>query len=156
MKPFYGKKVHKVDDKNRLTIPSMHRECIEGDFLQLIHLNGPYLAGFSQEGWTGFDKGLIKQRREGKLTGDQVKLIRANSVRCDIDEATGRIVLPKDLMNKAGLDKENKEVWIVGDGDRLRFYNKNAWEEFEQENSYADFDFEGMQADMELSAAEDD
>jgi DNA-binding transcriptional regulator/RsmH inhibitor MraZ len=130
----------------------MHRECVEGDFLQLIHLNGEYIAGFSQEGWTSFDKGLIKQRREGKLTLDQVKLIRANSVRCDIDEATGRIILPKDLIQKAKL---GKEIWIVGDGDRLRFYNKEAWEAFEQRNSYADFDFEAMQADMELADTDD-
>lgn len=56
-------------------------------------------------------------------------MIFAHAADCDPD-AQGRILIPADLRQKAGL---NKEVIVVGSFDRVEIWDAQRWARMEEE-----------------------
>ena len=59
----------------------------------------------------------------------KLRMIFAHAADCDPD-AQGRILIPADLRQKAGL---NKEVIVVGSFDRVEIWDAQRWARMEEE-----------------------
>ncbi len=120
---FLGQYVHSFDEKNRLTVPAKYRELIsEGAFVvQGLDRNLMVLTP------AAFD--IIYQRIMAmNLTDPTARLLRriilGNASQLEVDKA-GRILLPQNLREFAGL---NQEAVLVGQGDYFEIWEPALWQ----------------------------
>ena len=119
---FMGEYNHSVDAKGRLIVPSKFREQLGNEFVVTKGLDG-CLFVYSQEEW------IEESLREKPLTSkDARKFMRfffAGAANCEVDKQ-GRILLPANLREYAGIDKE---VVSVGVFSRVEIWSKERWAE---------------------------
>ena len=116
-----GEFQHNLDAKGRLFIPARLREEL-GDVFYVTLSMERCLSAYSAESWRVFSDKVnsmpyIKQRK--------MRPLFAYAARCELD-AQGRILLPQNLRNYAGL---SKNVTVVGCNNHAEFWDSAAWEE---------------------------
>jgi MraZ protein len=123
---FRGTFDYSLDAKNRLTVPAKFRSSLAG---------GVVLAkGIDRcvEVWPAPDyEERIKQALAGENPlSEKARRIKtffaANAFGLDLDSA-GRVMVPQQLMEHAGL---GKEVVVVGAEDSMQIWERSAWDEF--------------------------
>ena len=121
---FLGQYVHSFDDKNRLTVPAKYRELIsDGAYVvQGLDRNLMVLTPAAFE--------IIYQRIMAmNLTDPTARLLRriilGNASQLEVDKA-GRILLPQNLREFAGLDSE---AILVGQGDYFEIWTPALWQQ---------------------------
>jgi len=121
---FLGQYVHSFDEKSRLTVPVKYRELIaDGAFVvQGLDRNLMVLTPSAFE--------IIYQRIMAmNLTDPTARLLRrvilGNASQLDVDKA-GRILLPQQLREFAGLDGE---AVLVGQGDYFEIWSPTLWQQ---------------------------
>ncbi len=123
MKMFMGEYAHTLDTKGRLIIPAAFREDL-GDTFFVTKGNDHCLYAYTQEDW---EQLAARLRTLPQLTSEAVRKLNrtlmGGASRCEIDKQ-GRILLPQPLRLYAGLEKE---VTLVGVGDHVEIWNKDAW-----------------------------
>jgi len=117
---FMGEYNHSVDAKGRLIVPSKFREQLGNEFVVTKGLDG-CLFVYSQEEWKRIEESL----REKPLT--------SKAANCEVDKQ-GRILLPANLREYAGIDKE---VVSVGVFSRVEIWSK---ERYLENNDFDDMD----------------
>ena len=123
---FMGEYNHSIDAKGRLIVPSKFREQLGSEFVVTKGLDG-CLFVYSHEEWQRIEESL----REKPLTSRKfLRFFFAGAATCEVDKQ-GRINLPANLREYAGIDKE---VVSVGVFSRVEIWSKERY----QENS--DFD----------------
>ena len=105
-----GEYMHTLDAKGRLAVPSRLRDELGGVFYVTLSMDR-CLSAYSAESWQRFSDKVdampfVKQRR--------MRPLFAFAARCEAD-AQGRILLPQNLRDYAGL---TKDVTIVGCNNR--------------------------------------
>ena len=121
-----GKYAHNIDAKGRLFIPAKLREELGGKNFHLIIGQDMCLSLFSDESWNE-KMAALKEQSYSSLK--KLRMIFAHAADCDPD-AQGRILIPADLRQKAGL---NKEVIVVGSFDRVEIWDAQRWARMEEE-----------------------
>ena len=121
-----GKYAHNIDAKGRLFIPATLREELGGKNFHLIIGQDMCLSLFSDESWNE-KMAALKEQSYSSLK--KLRMIFAHAADCDPD-AQGRILIPADLRQKAGL---NKEVIVVGSFDRVEIWDAQRWARMEEE-----------------------
>ena len=121
-----GKYAHNIDAKGRLFIPAKLREELGGKNFHLIIGQDMCLSLFSDESWNE-KMAALKEQSYSSLK--KLRMIFAPAADCDPD-AQGRILIPADLRQKAGL---NKEVIVVGSFDRVEIWDAQRWARMEEE-----------------------
>ena len=116
-----GEFQHNLDAKGRLFIPARLREEL-GDVFYVTLSMERCLSAYSAESWRVFSDKVnsmpyVKQRK--------MRPLFAYAARCELD-AQGRILLPQNLRNYAGL---SKNVTVVGCNNHAEFWDSAAWEE---------------------------
>ncbi|HVN54072.1 MAG TPA: division/cell wall cluster transcriptional repressor MraZ [Anaerolineaceae bacterium] len=121
---FLGQYVHSFDDKSRLTVPARYRELIaDGAFVvQGLDRNLMVLTPAAFE--------IIYQRIMAmNLTDPTARLLRrvilGNASQLDVDKS-GRILIPQQLREFAGLDGE---AVLVGQGDYFEIWAPKLWQQ---------------------------
>ena len=110
-----GEYMHTLDAKGRLAVPSRLRDELGGVFYVTLSMDR-CLSAYSAESWQRFsDK--VKQRR--------MRPLFAFAARCEAD-AQGRILLPQNLRDYAGL---TKDVTIVGCNNHAELWDSARWNE---------------------------
>ena len=122
---FRGHFEHSLDAKNRLSIPARFRAAFSSGTVLAKDFE-PCVAV-----WTAEAHEAIVERALGPLNpmgSDYRRLSRyfqGNSFDIELD-ASGRVTLPPPLLGHTGIEKE---VVVVGVGDRLEVWAKERWDE---------------------------
>lgn len=115
-----GEFIHSIDAKGRLFIPSRLRGELGEAFYVTVSME-KCLSVYSQESWDVFTRKCdampyVKQRK--------MRPLFALAARCEID-AQGRIVLPQNLRQFAGLERD---VAVVGCNNHAEIWDLERWQ----------------------------
>ena len=123
---FRGRSKHTLDEKGRLAIPARFKDTLklkqENCLVVTNHLN--CLWAFSKDDWR-----VIEDKAANlSLMDSAVKTYRryfiSGAQECPLKQ--GRITIPPDLREIAGL---NKELVLVGEMKLFEIWDKSKWEE---------------------------
>ena len=121
-------------------MPAKLREDMGEKFIITKGLDG-CLFGFSQNEWENFETKLKTLPLTNKNARDFVRFFLSGAMECEIDKQ-GRFLISSNLRNVATLEKE---VIIIGVGTRIEIWNKEKWENYNnEENISADDIAENM------------
>lgn len=123
---------HTVDAKGRLIIPSKFRELLGEEFVVTKGMDG-CLFVYANDDWTAFEQKLTSLPLINKEARKFARFFLAGAAMVELDKQ-GRILLPANLREFAGLDKD---VILVGVGSRIEIWSKANWEDI---NSDTDMD----------------
>ena len=129
---FMGEYNHSVDAKGRLIVPSKFREQLGNEFVVTKGLDG-CLFVYTKEEWHNIEE---KFRGISMTSKDARKFSRfffAGAAALELDKQ-GRILLPANLREYAGIDKE---VVSVGVFSRVEIWSK---ERYLENNDFDDMD----------------
>ena len=133
-----GEFEHSLDAKGRLIMPAKLRESIGDTFVVTKGLDGCLFA-FSITEWTNFEEKLKSLPLSNKNSREFVRFFLSGATECEIDKQ-GRFLIPNNLRISA---KKEKEAVIIGVGTRLEIWNKQTWQNCD-ENISADEIAENM------------
>ena len=114
-----GEYQHALDNKGRIFIPARLREEL-GQVLYVTLSMDRCLSVYSTESWQALtDKvNALPYVRQRKM-----RPLFAYAVRCELD-AQGRILLPQNLRDWAGLEKN---VTVVGCNNHAELWSSESW-----------------------------
>lgn len=127
-----GEYNHTVDAKGRLIVPSKFRENLGDEFVVTKGLDG-CLFVYDNNEWTAFEEKLKTLPLTNKEARQFVRFFLAGAASLEVDKQ-GRILLPANLREFAGLDKE---AVLIGVASRIEIWSK---ERYEGAVSYEDVD----------------
>lgn len=115
-----GEYQHTLDSKGRLSIPARLREDLGNVFYVTLSMD-KCLSAYSSESWDVFTGKVnsmpyVKQRK--------MRPLFAYAAKCEID-AQGRILIPQNLRDFAGL---SKNVTVVGCNNHAEFWDSDSRE----------------------------
>lgn len=116
-----GEFQHNLDSKGRLSIPARLREELGNVFYVTLSID-KCLSAYSAESWQSFidrvdEMPYVKQRK--------MRPLFAYAAKCEMD-AQGRILIPQNLRDYAGL---TKNVTVVGSNNHAEFWDSDNWNE---------------------------
>ena len=121
---FMGEYSHNIDAKGRMIVPSKFREQLGNEFVVTKGLDG-CLFVYSNEEWKHIEE---KFREIPLTTKDARKFSRfffAGAASCEVDKQ-GRILLPANLREYAGIEKEVVSVGVLS---RVEIWSKDRWQD---------------------------
>jgi len=129
MHGFYGTFLHSLDPKNRVFIPAKLRNDLGESFYITRKLTKKALAVYPAAEWEKLEKRL--NELPDSEVGDIKLFLFSHSV-CAVPDSQGRVLLPPDLTEYAGIERE---LAIVGVGDHILIYAAAAWQREEAEQA---------------------
>ncbi|MHB1419912.1 MAG: division/cell wall cluster transcriptional repressor MraZ [Bacillota bacterium] len=122
---FMGEYQHTVDTKGRLIIPSKFREGLGENFVVTKGLDN-CLFGYPASEWRSLEEKLRTLPFTRADARAFVRFFFSGATECEIDKQ-GRILLPNNLREFAGL---NKEVVIIGVSSRIEIWSRDTWSDY--------------------------
>lgn len=138
MSMFVGEYSHSLDAKGRLIIPSRFRENLGDTFMVTKGLDG-CLSIYGMDSWKEWEAKLQALPLTNANARKFTRFMLGGAIECEVDKQ-GRILLPANLRAYAHL---NRDVILVGVGDRIEIWDKEAW------NETSAYDDKEIAADME-------
>ena len=118
-----GEYEHTLDVKGRLIMPAKLRIDMGEKFIVTKGLEGCLFA-FSQNEWLNFETKLKSLPLSDKNARNFVRFFLSGATECELDKQ-GRFLIPNNLRMAASLEKE---AVIIGVGTRLEIWNKETWQ----------------------------
>jgi MraZ protein len=139
---FRGPSKVTLDAKGRLAIPSRHRERI------LARADGQLVATVDREhclliyplpDWEELERKLVRLPALKAETRGLLRAMLGYATEMEMD-ANGRILLPRELRDFAGLDRQ---AMLIGQGNKFELWDEQRWAERTEEwlaaeNAYED------------------
>ena len=131
MVPFRGTFDHTLDAKSRLTVPARYRAALADGVVLAMPLDLKPCVGV----WRPADYDRYTSRQLEAVPAlsprlpDLERLFFGSSIEAELDGA-GRVMIPPFLTDHASLQKE---VIVVGAGERMELWNKAAWSGYRPE-----------------------
>lgn len=119
---FMGEYRHTIDSKGRLIIPVKFREGLGYSFVATKGLDN-CLFLYPREEWSNLE---IKLKSLPFTKADARAFVRfffSGASECELDKQ-GRILLPPNLREYAGLDKD---VVVIGVSNRVEVWSEGGW-----------------------------
>lgn len=115
-----GEYQHNLDDKGRVNFPAKLREDLGNNFFIAM---GPdnCLCVYSEEKWNAFCGEILSFPPAERRRLERLIIRSAAEV---VPDKQGRVVIPQNLRDYAGLDKE---VVIIGASVRAEIWDKERW-----------------------------
>jgi len=128
-----GEFLHTIDGKGRLIIPAKFRETLGDQFITTKGLDN-CLFLYPQQEWQTFEEKLKKLPVSQPNARAFVRFFFSGATECEFDKQ-GRILLPANLREYAGLEKD---VVVVGVMNRIEIWEAAKWKEYstQAENNY--------------------
>jgi len=124
---FRGNFDHTLDAKNRLTVPARYRAALADGVVMAIPVDlEPCVGVWRPEEYEHYTERALAGMPP--LSGALQRLERfffGDSADTELD-AAGRVMIPANLVEHAGL---RKEVVVVGAGVRLELWDRARWQE---------------------------
>ena len=125
MAPFRGTFDHTLDAKNRLTVPARYRSALaDGVVLAMPVDLEPCIGVWRPEEYDSYTRGAIAELPPLSTRRTELERFFYGSSHDTELDAAGRIMVPGFLSDHAELQKE---VVIVGAGDRLELWSRDRW-----------------------------
>ena len=109
---FMGEYSHTIDPKGRLIIPSKFREQLGDEFVLTKGLDG-CLSIYPMNEWEKFEEQLRSLPLTNKNARTFSRFFVAGATSCELDKQ-GRTLIPANLREKAGLEKDIVFVGVMG------------------------------------------
>jgi len=116
-----------VDPKGRVSIPVKFRDAL-GERFYVTKGFDSCIDVYTVEGWEEFAEKLQKLSVTKKDMRDFVRFVFGNATEVELDKQ-GRILLPAMLRETVGIEKE---VIVMGVGNKVEIWDKAKWEERQQ------------------------
>ncbi len=128
--PFLGRFEAKLDDKNRMAIPAKYREQFDAP-AYLTSGDEPCIVVYTK---AAFDEEMARVKALSTTTTEGPRLRRKFfSDAHDIAKDTqGRLLIPAPLLAQAGLNKADRDIVIVGNGDWFEVWEPQRWREYQE------------------------
>jgi MraZ protein len=128
-----------LDDKNRVILPARFREALANGVV-MTKGQDRCLVVWTQDGFATY----AQQLRAGSQTSERVRAytrVLFASAHDDVPDKQGRITVPQNLRDYAGL---TRECVVVGADTRIEIWDSVAWESYlaGTEQSFVDLDGE--------------
>ena len=123
---FMGKYQNSIDAKNRMIVPSKYREEL-GYKCVLTKGIDKCLYIYPMSEWERFMTKLSALPSSDMNARAFVRHFYANAVECEVDRQ-GRLTLPQELRDYAGIDKELVTIGIL---DKIEIWSRAEWENAE-------------------------
>ena len=121
---FMGRYNHTIDPKGRLSIPSKYREILGDEFVVSKGMDG-CLFVYANEDWKVFEAKLVSLPLINQEARQFARFFLSGAQYVTVDKQ-GRILMPQDLREFAGLEKD---VVLAGMGGRIEIWSLEKWEE---------------------------
>lgn len=125
MTMFMGEYQHQLDTKGRMIVPAKFRDELTEHFVITRGLD-KCLFGYPLVEWKRIEEKLktlpITKRDARKF----MRLFFSGAVEVELDKQ-GRINIPKNLMEYAGL---SKECTVIGVSTRIEIWDRSSWDNF--------------------------
>jgi MraZ protein len=111
MTGFFGRHSAKIDDKGRMVIPSAIKSVVPEDQMQFVIRKDMYsncLEMYTWQEWANMSQ-AVRSKLDLAFGEDHMRYWRtymSDTVTVTHDAKLGRITIPRDLLDKAGIDKE--------------------------------------------------
>ncbi len=125
MPRFMGKYTHTVDDKGRAFIPAKFRDELGESFVVCKGFHEKCLYVFPDKVFDAIGEKLLGESLFDESIAKVQREFYSNSAPVELDKQ-GRIVIPQDLRDYAGIQKE---VTITGAGTRIEIWDKETLNE---------------------------
>jgi MraZ protein len=124
---FRGTFDHTLDAKNRLTVPVRYRALLAGGVVLGVPVDLKPCVGLwrPQEYESYTQRALAELSPLSSKRTELERFFYGNSREAELD-AAGRVMVPSHLGERAELQKE---VVVVGVGDRLELWSRAKWDE---------------------------
>ena len=125
---FMGEYHHSLDDKGRLIVPSKFREPLGGRCVVTRGLD-KCLFVYPEPEWRAMEQKLRQLPLTQADARAFVRFFFSGATDLELDKQ-GRIMLPANLREYAGLDKD---VVVIGVATRVELWSKEVWSGYMQE-----------------------
>lgn len=137
---FIGEYAHNIDKKGRIIIPSRFRDAYNGCLIVAKGLDG-CLTLYTMEQWATLLEKVSSLPNTKKEVRVYKRKLASKANECEIDNQ-GRILIPQNLMEEAGLVKE---CMIIGNVSTVEIWAKDRWCAYDE--AHAD-DFEEVAEEL--------
>jgi MraZ protein len=127
---FEGRSRHALDEKGRLAIPARFKEVLNkrGDSSLVVTNLNDCLVAFARDDWRRIKDKAVNLPMFDSAANIYFRYFVSGAIECPLKQ--GRILIPPDLRDLAGL---KKEVVLVGHLTRFEIWDKDRWDqEFER------------------------
>ena len=124
---FLGEYQHTLDVKGRITIPSKFREQLQERFVATKGLDNCIFL-YPMDEWQAIENKLKSLPFTRADVRAFARFFFSGASELEVDKQ-GRVVLPGNLRDYAGIDKE---VIIIGVGTRVEIWSNDSWNEYNQ------------------------
>jgi MraZ protein len=127
---FEGRSRHALDEKGRLAIPARFKEVLNkrGDSSLVVTNLNDCLVVFAKDDWKRIKDKAVNLPMFDSAANIYFRYFVSGAIECPLKQ--GRILIPPDLRDLAGL---KKEVVLVGHLTRFEIWDKDRWDqEFER------------------------
>ncbi len=123
---FRGRSRHILDSKGRLAIPARFREVLDrkADDCLVVTNHDACLWAFAREDWKVIEERAANLPMFNPAASNYLRYFISGAVESPVKQ--GRITLPLDLREIAGL---KKEVVLVGELKLFEIWDREKWEE---------------------------
>lgn len=129
---FGGVSILSVDNKGRLAIPAKYREVLLHQYspnLIITLESNDHLLIYPEKNWSAVQERLLKLPTGNPVLKAYQRLVLGHAETQNMD-AAGRLLLPSVLRELVEL---NKEVALVGMGNRFELWDLVKWQEQTQQ-----------------------
>ncbi len=127
---FMGEFRHALDEKKRLIIPAKYRDELGSHFILTRGID-KCLFLYSKEEWNCLTAKLYTLSFTKRDARNFLRFFLSGATTVDFDKQ-GRIIIPTTLLEYADIQKD---VVIIGVGERLEIWSKENWDTFYSENA---------------------
>ncbi len=133
---FMGKYYNSIDAKNRMIVPSKHRDQLGGRCILTKGMdNCLYIYPLGE--WEKVVEKVSALPQTDKNVRKYIRDVFANAEECEIDKQ-GRILIPAELKKRVFIDKE---LVTMGAMSRIEIWSKEVWEDPDSYPCEEDEDF---------------
>lgn len=123
---FFGEYQLSFTSPGRLVLPKKLRELLKGNTFILTKGFDFCLSGFDRDDWEARAKDLLQVSLLEQENLEKRRFVMSSVIYPEIDDQ-GRFIIPKDLLNYAGL--RNKAV-VIGVGDHFEIWDPEKWDKY--------------------------
>lgn len=111
MTGFFGKHTAKIDDKGRIVIPAAIKGVVPADQIQFVIRKDMYsncLEMYTWQEWANMSQ-AVRAKLDLAFDEDHIRYWRtymSDTVTVVPDAKLGRITIPREILDKAGIEKE--------------------------------------------------
>jgi MraZ protein len=123
MRMFLGQYEPNITEGSRIALPKKLRDQIAGDEVIMSRGFEKCIFVYAKEDWLAEAAKQVESPITDVKTRDIKRYMYASAAEAGID-AQGRLVIPGNLLNYAGIDKSTA---VVGAGDHIEIWDLDTW-----------------------------